>query len=34
MKERTIKINEELQIEVIKTDTETEIYLIENNEKR
>lgn len=34
MKQRTIKINEELQIEVSKTDTETEIYLIENNEKR
>lgn len=34
MKQRTIKINEELQIEVIKTDTETEVYLIENNEKR
>ena len=34
MKKRVIKINEELQIEIIKTKSETETYLIENGEKR
>lgn len=34
MKKRVIKINEELQIEIIKTKNETETYLIENGEKR